>query len=258
MKESISAEAISNGLESTLIGQRILYYPLTTTTMEIARQEARLGTPEGTVIVAGEQTAGRGRLGRSWLSPRGNVALSVVLYPRRSLLSSLIMLASLAVVHCIKAITGLKAEIKWPNDVLINGRKVCGILIENDVQKDKINYSILGIGVNVNLEIADIPEIQSTAASLSQELRRNVSRLNVIRCLLLEIEKLYLALKAGESIYEEWRDNLVTLGKKVRVTAGETVSEGIAESVDRDGSLLLRQSDDSLIRIVAGEVTLRE
>jgi BirA family biotin operon repressor/biotin-[acetyl-CoA-carboxylase] ligase len=258
MKESISAEAISNGLESTLIGQRILYYPLTTTTMEIARQEARLGTPEGTVIVAGEQTAGRGRLGRSWLSPRGNVALSVVLYPRRSLLSSLIMLASLAVVHCIKIVTGLKAEIKWPNDVLINGRKVCGILIENDVQKDKINYSILGIGVNVNLEIADIPEIQSTAASLSQELRRNVSRLNVIRCLLLEIEKLYLALKAGESIYEEWRDNLVTLGKKVRVTAGETVSEGIAESVDRDGSLLLRQSDDSLIRIVAGEVTLRE
>jgi BirA family biotin operon repressor/biotin-[acetyl-CoA-carboxylase] ligase len=258
MKESLSAAAISTGLESTLVGQRVLYYPLTTTTMEIARQEARRKTPEGTVIVAGEQTAGRGRLGRSWISPGGNVALSIILYPRRGHLSSLIMLASLAVVRCIKAVTGLKADIKWPNDILINGRKVCGILIENDVQKDTVNYSILGIGVNVNLEFTDFPEIQSIATSLSQELGKEVSRLSVVRRLLLEIEKLYLALKAGESIYEEWRDSLVTLGKRVRVTAGETVSEGIAESVDRDGSLLLRHSDGGLTRIIAGEVTLRE
>ena len=249
---------ISTGLESTFVGQRVLYYPLTTTTMEIARQEARRKTPEGTVIVAGEQTVGRGRLGRSWISPGGNVALSIILYPQRGHLSSLIMLASLAVVRCIKVVTGLKADIKWPNDILINSRKVCGILIENDVQKDMVNYSILGIGVNVNLEVADIPEIQSIATSLSQELGREVSRLSVVRSLLLEIEKLYLALKAGESIYEEWRDNLVTLGKRVRVTSVETVSEGIAESVDRDGSLLLRHSDGGLTRIIAGEVTLRE
>jgi len=153
---------------------------------------------------------------------------------------------------------GLKPQIKWPNDILINGKKVCGILIENDVQGNTVNYNITGIGINTNLRLADFPEIQTTATSLSDELGREISRLNVVLHLLGEIERYYLALSAGESIYEEWRDRLVTLGKKVRVTAGETTYEGIAESAERDGSLLLRSTDGSLTRIVAGDVTLHE
>jgi len=120
-----------------------------------------------------------------------------------------------------------------------------------------VNYTIIGIGIIVNLRLADFPEIQSIATSLSDELRRNASRLSVIRCLLAEIERLCLTLTAGESIYEEWRDSLVTLGEKVRAKTGETIHEGIAESVARDGSLLLRGSDGSLTRVVAGDVTLR-
>ena len=152
----------------------------------------------------------------------------------------------------------MKSQIKWPNDVLINGRKVCGILIESDVQGSTVNYTIIGIGINVNLRLADFPDILPIATSLSHELGRDVSRLRVIRCLLVEIERLYLTLSSGRSIYQEWRDSLVTLGKKVRVKSGETVYEGIAESVATDGGLLLRGSDGSLSKIVVGDVTLRD
>jgi len=126
------------------------------------------------------------------------------------------------------------------------------------VRGNTVNYIIIGIGINVNLRLADFPEIQPIATSLSDELGREVSRLSVIRHLLVKIERLYLDLSAGGSLYEEWRDSLVTVGKKVRVTAGETFYEGVAESVARDGSLLLRGLDGSLTKIVAGDVTLRD
>lgn len=281
-KDNLSASAITEGLKTRFIGQRLLYYPSLTSTMELARQVAQQGADEGTVIVADEQTAGRGRLKREWLTPTGNIALSVILHPALSSVPALIMLASLAVVHSIEAVTGLKPQIKWPNDVLINGKKVSGILIENDMLGGKVTASIIGIGVNINLRLADFPEIQSLATSLSDELGKDVSRLKLIRYLLVEIENLYSGLSAGgspsaapktspsaslrpssglalrTSLFEEWRDNLVTLGQRVRVTAGETVYEGIAESVARDGSLLLCRSDGSLTKIIAGDVTLRE
>ena len=258
VENSLSPASITRDLETRFVGQRVIYYPTLTSTMEVARQEAQQGTAEGTVIIADQQTAGKGRMERVWLSPRGNIALSIILYPSLANLPSLIMLASLAVVHSIEAATGLKSQIKWPNDVLIDGKKVCGILIESDVQGNTVNYTIIGIGINVNLRLADFPEILPIATSLSDELRRDVSRLSVIRCLLVEMERLYLALSAGGSIYPEWRDSLVTLGKRVRATTGDTVYEGVAESVDRDGSLLLRGLDGSLTRIVVGDVTLRD
>ena len=151
----------------------------------------------------------------------------------------------------------MKSQIKWPNDVLVNDKKVCGILIESDVKGNSVDYAIIGIGVNVNLRLSEFPEIPPTATSLSHELGRDVSRLDMIRCLLAETERLYLALPTGESVYQEWRDNLVTLGKKVQVRSGATTYKGVAESVANDGSLLLRQSDGSLIKIVTGDVTLR-
>jgi BirA family biotin operon repressor/biotin-[acetyl-CoA-carboxylase] ligase len=257
-EDILSAAAITDNLGTRFIGQRVLYYPSLTSTMEVAREEARQGAVEGTVVIADEQTGGRGRLKRAWLSPKGNIALSIILYPGLSCLPSLIMLASLAVVHSIESAIGLKPQVKWPNDVLINGKKVCGVLIESDVQKTRVNYAIIGIGINANLRLADFPEIQPVATSLSDELRKEVSCLSVVRHLLVELERLYLALSSGGSLYEEWQSSLVTLGKKVRVTAGETIYEGVAESVARDGSLLLRGLDGELTRIVAGDVTLRD
>ena len=257
VENNLSSASIASNLKTRFIGQRIIYYPKLTSTMDVARREAQQGAAEGTVVIAGEQTAGRGRIKRAWLSPKGSIALSVILYPGVTYLPSLIMLASLAVVHSIDKVAGLKSQVKWPNDVLINGRKVCGILVESEVRGDKVNYAIIGIGINANFRVSDFPEISSIATSLSDELGRDISRLDLIQCLLVEIERLYLTLQAGGSIYEEWRDNLVTLGRRVHVKSGEDVYEGIAEEVARDGSLLLRRSDGSLTKIVAGDVTLR-
>jgi len=226
--------------------------------MDIARQQARQGAIEGTIIVAGEQTEGRGRLKRIWLSPKGSIALSMILRPDISHLPSMIMMASLGVSNTISFVTGLKPQIKWPNDILINGKKVCGILIESEVYRKRVNYVIVGIGIDANFSLTDFPEIRQIATSLSDELGKEVSRLEVIRSLLVEMEGLYQALLDGGTLYTEWRDSLVTLGKKVWVTEGDTTCEGIAESVDRDGSLLLRRPDGTLSRIVAGDVNLRE
>ena len=256
VENNLSPASITNNLGTHFVGQRVIYYPSLTSTMEVAKQEAQLGAVEGTVVIAGEQTAGRGRIKRVWLSPKGSIALSIILYPSVVNLPSLIMLASLAVVHSIEAVTGLRSQVKWPNDVLIKNRKVCGILVESEVRGDAVDYAIIGIGININFRVADFPEISSTATSLSDELGQDVSRLDIIRCLLVETEKLYLAVEAGGSVYEEWRDSLVTLGRKVHVKSGETVYEGVAESVARDGSLLLRHSNGSSTKIVAGDVSL--
>lgn len=257
MEDSLSPASITGNLETRFIGQRVIYYPRLASTMGVAKREAQQGAVEGTTVVTEEQTAGRGRRKRAWLSPKGSITLSVILYPSIAHLPSLIMLASLAVVRSIEAVTGLRVQVKWPNDVLLSGKKVCGILIESDVRGNTVDYTIIGIGMNVNLALSDFPEITPVATSLSDELGGEVSRLSLIRRLLVEIERLYLTLLAGGAIYEEWRDNLVTLGKEVRVEADEAIYEGIAESVARDGSLLLRHSDGSLSKIVAGDVTLR-
>ena len=255
--KDLSADLITANLETRFIGQRVLYYPCLRTTMDTARQEALNDAPEGTVVIADEQTAARGRLKRTWLSPRGNISLSVVLYPDREHLHSLIMAASLAVVHSIETVTGLRPQLKWPNDILLGGNKVCGILIETSIQSNRVDYAIVGIGINVNLDPADFPEILPTATSLSRELGREVSRPELVRCLLCEMEQLYLAPLESESVYEEWRSRLVTLGRAIRVTSGDTTLEGTAESVEPDGSLLLRLPDGTSKRILAGDVNLR-
>ncbi|HEY78565.1 MAG TPA: biotin--[acetyl-CoA-carboxylase] ligase [Dehalococcoidia bacterium] len=255
--DDLSAQSITRGLGTRFVGQRTIYYRRLKSTIDVARREARQEAAEGTVIITGEQTGGRGRRGRSWLSPRGSIALSIILYPDVAHLPSLIMLASLAVVNSTRAVTGLEPGIKWPNDVLINGKKVCGILIESEVRGDKVDYSTVSMGINVNIRLSDFPEIAATATSLVAETGRDVSRRDIVRHLLVEVERLYLTLRAGGSAFEAWRDNLVMLGKDVRVTEGEKLYQGIAESVARDGSLLLRQSDGKQLKIVAGDVSLR-
>jgi BirA family biotin operon repressor/biotin-[acetyl-CoA-carboxylase] ligase len=257
LEDNLSPAAITTGLQTSIIGKHVIYLPVVTSTNDVAREAAMQGAADGTVAIADEQTAGRGRIKRAWISPRCNVAASVILRPGISLLPSLIMLASISVVHAITAVSDLKPCIKWPNDVLISGKKVCGILIENSLQGNKVDYAVMGIGINVNIRMTDHPEVRATATSLSDEMGRETPRLTVVRQLLQEMDKLYLLLRSGSSLYEEWRDSLVTLGQPVRVTMGQSVYEGIAESVATDGSLLVRQADNSLAKVVAGDATLR-
>jgi BirA family biotin operon repressor/biotin-[acetyl-CoA-carboxylase] ligase len=172
-------------------------------------------------------------------------------------LPNMIMLASLAVTYSIQIITGLKPQIKWPNDVLINEKKVCGILIENDIRNNFLRHMIIGIGINVNLHIPDYPEIAPIATSLSDQLGKEVSRLDIIRQLLIEMDRLYQSLPQGDFILEQWKRHLITLGQKVQVNLGDKIYKGTTESVTKDGSLMLRQEDGSLTKIVAGDVSLK-
>ena len=217
---------------------------------------ANKGAAEGTVVIAGTQTAGRGRIGRTWLSPKGSLAMSIMLKPTLDNLPQLIMIASLAVVRAIKQIADLETQIKWPNDVLIKGKKVCGILIENEVKGDKINFAIIGIGINVNFDPLAFPEIEEIATSLSYELGAEISKVELISTLLFELEQLYLEAQAGAPVYREWQENMDTLGRWLQVKTGETVEKGKAETVTEKGNLILRRADGSLAEIVSGDVTV--
>ncbi len=250
-----------DNLNTELIGQRVAFFPVVSSTMDAARDLVHEGIPEGTVVIAEEQTAGRGRLNRSWMTPRGNIALSVILFPHLSQLPEMIMLASLGVAQSIQKVTAIKPDIKWPNDILIGGKKVCGILLEADArltQGTRVAYVIIGIGINVNLQPADYANIASTAASLSVVARKDLSRLSLVRALLQEMDKLFVELKSGRSLFTKWRARLITLGQPVTVTSVDSVFTGIAESVEPDGSLFVRCPDGELKRVVAGDVTLTE
>jgi len=256
-EETITADSISKNLPTRFIGRKFLCFDAITSTMDVAREEATKHAPEGTAIFAEIQTKGRGRLKREWLTTQGNIAVSIILYPPKPYLNSLIMLSSLAVKQSIEAVTGINCQLKWPNDVLIKGKKVAGILIETKVQQDKVDYVVVGIGINVNLVVAKHPEIQMTATCLAHEFGTCVSRVALLRQLFVEIETLYTASLKGDSLFPRWRDNLVTLGKPVQTRNGDEAFEGIAESVQEDGSLMLRQADGKLIRFTVGDVTLR-
>jgi BirA family biotin operon repressor/biotin-[acetyl-CoA-carboxylase] ligase len=256
MIDELLVPDIQKNLKTGIIGKNIVYHRSLGSTMAEARREAERGAKEGTVIIAGEQTEGRGRLQRKWLSPEGNIALSVLLYPGISSLPYLIMIASLAAVQAIREAAGVEAEIKWPNDILIGGKKAGGILIENRVSGNKVDYAIIGIGINTALRVADYAEIAETAASLQDRAGKDL-RAGLIASLLNEFERLYLRLPDGKPVYEAWRDKLATLGKRVRAASGSRTIEGIAESVDEDGSLVIRRADGKVTKVVAGEVTLR-
>lgn len=257
MAKELNAVMLKRGLKTNVIGRKILYLPSVASTMDIAHNEALKGALEGTIVIAGKQTRGRGRLKRGWLSPEGNIALSIVLYPDIESLPYLIMIASLAVVRSIESVTGIKVSIKWPNDILISGKKVCGILIENELRGSKEVCSIVGIGINIALTINDYPEIADTAISLESKTVKSNLNLKIIRSLIKEFDRLYLKLPEGKSIYEAWRKRLITLGKQVRAISGRQTIEGIAEEVDEDGTLMIRKNDGELTKIVAGDVTLR-
>jgi len=169
----------------------------------------------------------------------------------------LIMMTALAVCHAIREVTGLQAVIKWPNDVLITGKKVCGILIENELRPDGTAAAVVGLGINVRLQPARPQGVLTAAASLEEEAGKPVSRVDIIRSLLTKFDKLYAGTDDRQTFWE-WRSNLVTLGQPDTATWKNGSIEGIAEDVEETGGLVIRLADGTLHTVVAGDVTLRK
>lgn len=240
-------------------GWAIDYYASVGSTMDVARAAAAAGANEGLVVLAEEQTAGRGRLGRAWTSTAGlNLAFTIVLRPNLALVRRLAMLVPLAIAEGIEAATGLRPALKWPNDVQFAGRKLCGVLLDVETRGDQPLFALAGIGINVNFDPSVEPELRDIATSLSAAAGdRPHDRDAVLIAVLAALADRLQRCRAGEDVRHAWRARLATLGQPIAVRAGAIVHEGVAEDVDEDGSLLLRRADGALLTLPAGEVTTR-
>ena len=247
---------LKKGLYTQIVGSRILHFKQLDSTMNRAAEEAERGAPDGAVVLCDVQTSGRGRFNRVWVSPAGNLILSVVLRPTLKALPYVSILAALAVAKTIEKETTLAPVIKWPNDVLIHGRKICGLLVENSLQGSRIRHSIVGIGLNVNLDPTETPEIAQTATSLRLETGGEIDMSALLLRLLHELDELYVDLRNGISPVPQWSRYLETMGKRIQVQWGTALVSGVAEAVDDHGHLLLRRNNGALLTLNAGEVTL--
>ncbi|PKP54795.1 biotin--[acetyl-CoA-carboxylase] ligase, partial [Candidatus Atribacteria bacterium HGW-Atribacteria-1] len=214
---------------------------------------------EGTLITAERQSAGKGRLGREWFSPVGGIWLSIILYPKLSpsYISRITLMTAVAVVKAIKICTQIESQIKWPNDILINEKKVCGILTEMSAELDIINWVVVGIGINVNIDHREFPEdIQENTISLKEILGKEVLRVKLVQVFLQEFEKYYESLKRREfsSILKEWKLYSHTLGRKIRVDMGERIIAGEAVDINEEGALILKKEDGQLVEIISGTI----
>jgi len=247
-------QIVLKGLKTTIVGCDILHYRTLPSTMDFAKKLAGEGVREGTVVLCDEQTEGRGRQGRKWFaSTSSSILLSVVFRPTLGQLPQINMLGSLSIVRAIERLTKIKSTVKWPNDVLIDGSKVAGILMENVLQGEALQGAILGVGLNVSLDVSSYPEISSIATSLSVQAGRDFNRDDILRTLLEEMDTLYQAVKRNEDVYHRWLPHVETLGKTVRIKSGRSEEEGLAESINPDGSITLRRADGSLVTIASGE-----
>jgi BirA family biotin operon repressor/biotin-[acetyl-CoA-carboxylase] ligase len=231
--------------------RRIHYFLEIGSTMDTARELAKKGAAEGTIVIAEVQTRGRGRLSREWLSPEGGIYFTLILRPRISPAYSprINLMVAIAVAATIRKLFGLKAALKWPNDVLIEGKKVCGILAEMDAEIDVVNFVNVGIGMNANNSVTRFEE---TTISLKGALGREISRKEFLSALITEIERRQPLLMKAD-LLREWKRLSATLSKEVRVMSlGEEVI-GQAIDIDATGALILKGKDGSLRTVLAGD-----
>lgn len=260
MSETLSESAILGGLTTRYLGRCLEVYAEIDSTNRRAVAWAQAGAPDGALVLADHQTQGRGRLGRQWFAPPGSSLLfSLVLRPPLAPWQAqrATMICSLAAVEAIHKTTGLDAQLKWPNDIVLSDSKLGGMLTELGVSGKRLDYVVVGMGLNVNLDLTSLPEVMTPPASLSAMRGKAVSRLALLRALLERAEGHYEALRGGWSPHTAWRERLATLGQRVQVGTSEEVLAGLAEDVDADGALLVRTDEGALRRVLVGDVTLR-
>lgn len=258
---TLSKEEIGLKLTTDYIGREIHAYPSVETTQYIAHKLAHSGTEHGTVVVADEQTAGKGRLGRSWHSPEGSgIWTSIILRPKLppQRAPQFTLIAAVSVVQAIRKQTGLEAEIKWPNDILINGKKVVGILTELQAEADQIKSVIIGMGINVNVDREDFPSELTMATSLKIEHGQEINRSALLAAILNELENLYEEYMTNgfRMIKLLWESYAISLGRKIKARTLNGVIDGIAKGITDEGVLLLEDKDGQVHKIYSADIEI--
>ncbi|MDV6377696.1 biotin--[acetyl-CoA-carboxylase] ligase [Sporosarcina sp. GW1-11] len=259
----VNAANISEQLDTTAYGRNIRYFKTCPTTQTIAHEEAQNGASDGTLIISEEQTAGKGRLARPWVSNAGRgIWMSLIIRPKLAPQQApqLTLVAAVAIVRAIEDVTNIQPVIKWPNDILINGKKVTGILTELQADPDRVKAIILGMGVNANQELADFPEeLQTIATSLRIEKGEKVDRAKLVAKIMHYLEQ-YTALyveKGFAPIKLLWESYATITGRKIRATMVNETVEGIALGISQDGMLELQLEDGSIRGIYSADIELR-
>ena len=252
---------VQDGLATEVMGKTVHHRREVDSTNRLARELARAGESEGTVVLAEAQTAGRGRLGRSWLSPCGGIWLSILLRPQLPPYKAQLvtLMAAVAAAEATAAVSAVKPGIKWPNDLLVNGKKIAGILTEVSAEMDQLNYIVLGLGVNINIEQEWFEgELQQIATSLLLESGERISRVAWVKAFLQNMDREYAHVQCVgfAEILERWRRYSVTLGRNVDIRLTDSNESGTALDIDEQGALLVR-TESGMKTFWAGDVSLR-
>lgn len=249
---------IQDGLDTQWAGRTIEYFDEIDSTNRYARALAREGAAHGTLVLADTQTAGRGRRGRGWISPAGEgIFMSLILRPDMppDQVAKLSLLTALATANAIAMVTGLDARIKWPNDIVVKGRKVCGMLLEMDATADRVESIVAGVGINVHQAQFD-SEIAHSASSLDLLAGRRISRSAVVRAFLEAFER--ATALDDEAMMHAYRECSATIGQRVQVIGLTGTYTGTAEDITESGSLLVRADEDGTVReVLAADVSVR-
>lgn len=249
---------IKRGLKTNFIGHDIHYFNEVDSTNEVAKYLAEEGAEDGTVVVAEIQNKGKGRRGKTWISPPGGIWMSVILRPEipPHRASQLTLVTGVVVAKTIKEELNIDVGIKWPNDILIGNKKVSGILTEVNATLDKVNYLVVGIGIDMNVDVPMLPsDLQKGATSLKNELDTEINGALLVQRFLLNFENLYNDFKDGKfpEILDEWRAMSSTIGTSVEVrTRGKRV-QGYAVGINKEGILIIEMEDGSLRKMISGE-----
>jgi BirA family biotin operon repressor/biotin-[acetyl-CoA-carboxylase] ligase len=255
-------EKINNLSKGEIIGREIIYLDSVTSTNDVAAEIGQQREdPEGIVVIADMQTSGRGRLGRTWISPQGvNLYFTVLLKPPfpPGEAAFFTLATAVAVAVAVREYTGVTAEIKWPNDIMINNKKAGGILIELKADRNKVRLLSVGVGLNVNMSPSELGELAQSATSLMSEKREPVDRIGLLGVILAEMEKSYKILLSGNKgvLINEWIRLNCTLGREVIAKDRDRVISGTAENITDNGGLIVRTSYGDVETLYAGEVTI--
>lgn len=260
----LSESEIASRLTTKWAGQKLYYYDETGSTNIDAKRLAEDGAPHGTTVVADRQNQGRGRRGRTWQSPAGSaIYMSIALKPdfAPDKASMLTLVMALSVAEAVTDLTGLAASIKWPNDIVVNKKKVCGILTEMSAELDYIHHVVIGVGINVNNSLEDFSEeVQKTATSLKLESGAAVSRAAMVERVLFYFEKNYDMFVIKEdlsNLQEKYQKHLVNLNAEVKVLDPKGEYTGIARGINPTGELLVEKENGEIVSVYAGEVSVR-